>query len=78
MAISYGDTPSSLEPYRGIAKSLRLLETVRDLTAKNFNLPRPLTIEAKPCGEPNAYWDPQERRVTLCYELLHANLALSP
>jgi hypothetical protein len=80
LAINYGEAPGSLEPFREIAKTLRLLEIVRDFTAKNFNFPRPLTVEAKTCGVANAFWDPQERSVTLCYELLaaDANVALSP
>lgn len=80
VAISYGDAPSALAPYREILRTVGLLEEVRDFAAKNFAFPRPITIEAKTCGEPNAYWDPQERRVALCYELLafHADLALRP
>ena len=80
MAINYADAPPDLAPYRDLARTLRLLEEVRDFAAKNFTFPSPITLEAKTCGEPNAYWDPQERRVVLCYELLafHADLALPP
>ena len=80
VAINYGDAPGPLEPFREIAKALRLLEIVSDFAAKSFNFPRLLTIEAKTCGEPNAFWDPQVRSITLCYELLasDAQVALSP
>lgn len=56
------------------------LEEVRDLTAKNFIFPHRITLKAKTCGEPNAHWDPRERRIALCYEFLafHADLALQP
>ena len=39
-----------------------------------------MTIEAKTCGEPNAFWDPAERLIGLCYEFLafHAGLARPP
>ena len=80
VAINYREAPGPLEPFREIARTLRLLEIVRDFAARSFDFPRPLTIEAKTCGEPNAFWDPQERSVTLCYELLasDAQVALSP
>jgi len=80
VAIDYGDAPDTLAPYRAMLKTIGLLEEVRDFTAKNFVFPRLITIEAKTCGEPNAYWDPEERRLALCYEFLafYADLALQP
>ena len=55
----------------------------RAFQGDHYDIPeeaRPIAIEAETCGEPNAYWDPQKRRVALCYELLafHADLALRP
>jgi hypothetical protein len=78
VSINYGDAPAGSAPYRDMAKAVGLLDEVRDFAARNFAFPRPVTIEAKTCGEPNAYWDPHERRVALCYEFLafHADLAL--
>ena len=80
MAIAYADAPPDLAPYRDLMRTMRLLEEVREFAAKTFAFPQPTTIEAKACGEPNAYWDPQERRVALCYEFLalHADLAHRP
>ena len=39
-----------------------------------------MTIEATSCGEANAYWDRDERRLVLCYELVgqYADMALRP
>ena len=78
--IAYGDAPGGLAPYRDLLRTIRPLEEVRDFATRNFDLPRRLTIEAKACGEPDAFWDPQERRIVLCYELLavYADLALRP
>ena len=80
VAINYGDAPGDLAPYRDMLKTIGLLEEVRDFTAKNFVFPQRITIEAKTCGEPNAFWYPEERRIALCYEFLafHADLALQP
>jgi hypothetical protein len=61
-------------------KTIGLLEEVADFAAKNFVFPRRLTIEAKACGEANAFWYPEQRRIVLCYEFVafHADLALRP
>ena len=69
--------PSS---YRDMLKTIGLLEEVRDFTAQNFVFPQRITLEAKTCGEANAFWYPEERRIALCYEFLafHADLALQP
>lgn len=78
--INYSSSPPELASYRQVLMSVGLLEAVRDFGSENFALPRSLTIEAKSCGEPNAYWDPSERKVALCYELvaLYAALAMQP
>ena len=80
VAINYGDAPGDLAPYRDMLKTIGLLEEVRDFAAQNFVFPQRITIEAKTCGEPNAFWYPEERRIALCYEFLafHADLALRP
>jgi hypothetical protein len=78
--VTYGDAPAPLTPYREVLRTLGLLELVRDFAAQNFVFSRRIAIEARTCGEPNAYWDPQERRVVLCYEFLAfpADLGLRP
>jgi hypothetical protein len=75
--IEYGDAPPQLAAFRGALMKVGILEAVRDFAAENFKFPEPITIEAKSCQEPNAYWDPAERRLTLCYELIadYAELA---
>jgi hypothetical protein len=47
-----------------------MLEAVRETVLYPFVLPKKITIEAKSCGEPNAYWDPGSTTLTLCYELM--------
>jgi hypothetical protein len=80
VAINYRDAPGDLAPYRDMLKTIGLLEEVRDFTAQNFVFPQRITLEAKTCGEANAFWYPEERRIALCYEFLafHADLALQP
>jgi len=37
---------------------------------ETFKLPRDLPIEHVECGEANAFYDPQQRKLFMCYELL--------
>jgi Putative metallopeptidase len=67
--IRYSEAPAALAPYRDALVQVRALERVRDLLVDNFTVPKRVTIEAKSCGEPNAYWAPDDRRLELCYEL---------
>ena len=78
LAIEYGDAPPALASSRDALMRAGLLEAVRDFTNEVFRLPEHITIEAKTCGGPNAYWDGQKRRLVLCYELVadYAELAL--
>ena len=74
-----GAASGELAPIRDLLKTVGLLETLRDFVVRNFAFPRKLTFEAKTCGEPNAWWDPARRRLTLCYELVqdYAKLGLT-
>ena len=67
ITVTYGESGSH---WRDILREQELLEYVADYMAGSFDLQDGLTFEAVDCGEANAYWDPQARTVTLCYELL--------
>lgn len=47
----------------------RLFEDVIDDLNKGLVLPRDVTVRLESCDEPNAYYDPENRKVSLCYEL---------
>jgi Putative metallopeptidase len=55
---------------RDVVKDNELLETVADEVNKTFKLEDGITIEALSCGEENAYWTADDRKATLCYELV--------
>lgn len=65
--VTYGDSDSV---WRDVLKGEQLLEYVADYMAASFDFEDGVTFEAVDCGEANAYWDPQARKVTLCYEIL--------
>lgn len=44
-------------------------KVVNDLNNQNLNLPVDLPIIFGDCGEANAYYDPSQKRIIMCYEL---------
>ena len=56
--------------WEALLREAELLEFVAGTLDANFLLADGLTIEADLCGEANAFWDPEARTVTLCYEIL--------
>ncbi len=53
-------------------KSEGMLEKAADYLRRYFPLPSELTLIARACDVPNAYWDEDAREVVLCYELMEA------
>ncbi|WP_081628539.1 DUF4344 domain-containing metallopeptidase [Novispirillum itersonii] len=51
-------------------KQSRMVERLADDIRTSFVLPRELTLRVAACDEANAYYDPEDSSVTLCYELL--------
>ncbi|MEL7153861.1 MAG: DUF4344 domain-containing metallopeptidase [Pseudomonadota bacterium] len=67
VTVTYGESDSI---WREVLQEQELLEYVADYLAASFDLEDGLAFEAAECGEANAFWDPDARTVTLCYELL--------
>jgi hypothetical protein len=55
---------------RAMLKESELLETIANEISTSFRLPRPLRMKALKCGDPNAFWDPNEGEISVCYELV--------
>lgn len=53
---------------RDYFRDMSLLEETAQYLNQNFKLPK-LQLKADRCGEANAFFDPQESSVTMCYEL---------
>ena len=56
--------------WEDMLRESELLEFVSETLSYNYVLQPGLLLEAASCGEPNAFWDPETRTMTLCYELL--------
>lgn len=51
-------------------REAELIEEAAEDFDTRFDLPNPITFAARNCGEENAFWDPVDRELTLCYELM--------
>jgi len=51
-------------------KQEKLLERAADNLNRNLSLPYDITLRTKDCGEVNAFYDPRDRSITICYELM--------
>ena len=47
----------------------RFLDTIAARLNDSLRIPKDITLRTAHCGEPNASYNPDDRRVTLCYEL---------
>ncbi|MEP3048874.1 MAG: DUF4344 domain-containing metallopeptidase [Roseibium sp.] len=62
--------PEGLQALGLFLKEAELLEQVADELDTLYDLPKKVTFRATTCGEENAFWDPGNREVILCHELL--------
>ncbi|WP_083898579.1 DUF4344 domain-containing metallopeptidase [Nocardia vinacea] len=47
----------------------KVLEELTDALGTMYKLPKDIPVIAKECGEFNAYWDPKNQSLILCYEM---------
>lgn len=48
----------------------KVLEAIRDQVFPRFGVERTLSIGLRSCGQPNAFYVPNRREITMCYELM--------
>ncbi|WP_417671868.1 DUF4344 domain-containing metallopeptidase [Roseibium sp.] len=70
ISVRYSAAPEDLELLSVFLYESQLMESVAEELDALYALPSPVTFNAMTCGEENAYWDPQAREMTLCYELM--------
>jgi len=44
---------------------------------RDYYMPRPIKVRFRVCGQPNAFWEPKDAEVNMCYELLDRFVHLS-
>lgn len=58
--------------------TLEVVTAEVDALNEEFRLPKDLWVSVKPCGEPNAFYYPDEREIVLCVEFADYMFALAP
>jgi Putative metallopeptidase len=48
----------------------RMLESIADDLNASIAIPENVVITFKECGQPNAFWNPKDRQIVMCYELM--------
>jgi hypothetical protein len=48
----------------------RMLESIADDLNASVAIPENVVITFKECGQPNAFWNPRDRQIVMCYELM--------
>lgn len=69
MTVAYEEasTPEA-ENGRRLMEDAELLQGLAASVNETFNLPSDVRLLGQQCGDPNAFWDPSEQAVVLCYE----------
>jgi hypothetical protein len=65
----YEPADPDYQDFRANLMSHRFLDTIATRLNDSLRLPKDIVLRTAHCGEPNASYDPDSRRVTLCYEL---------
>jgi len=66
----YDAAPDDLSYVRDALRDANVLKDTAEFVATTFRLPYSVTFVAGSCGQPNAFWTPGTREITLCYELM--------
>lgn len=53
---------------RDLLESQKLLETMADGVNQSLKLPQDVPLVGRQCDTANAYWDPSDKTMTICYE----------
>jgi hypothetical protein len=74
ITITYGKPAAGQEAIAKLIKGSGIIEAVADQMIGLIKMPNPLSVNVTACDEENAFWSPEDRSVTLCYELAQGYL----
>ena len=69
VTVSYGKPSADAEVVGNMIKASGIMQVVTDEIVQMVKLPNDIQASVETCGEENAYWSPDERKLTLCYEI---------
>lgn len=68
--VTYHDAGGRLKLAADAFRSSGVFDEVADEVRSRYKLPRPVRFNARRCGEPNAFYDPDTVEIIFCYELM--------
>lgn len=75
-SVTYEDLPPSQVYLRRILEESTILDTVTQVFAGQIAMKEHISFEGARCGEANAFWSPDDKTVTMCYELVQTFLEI--
>jgi putative metallopeptidase DUF4344 len=77
---SYAKDMATYQRFMKIYGRVKGRQVLEELSAflSPLKLPRTLRVRTKPCGEVNAFYDPDEWTVNICYEWIDATETMAP
>jgi len=68
--VSLGQAAPAHARFRALLAERNALGRIAETLKAMIRLPHPVTLKAQECESPDAYYDPEQRSVTLCYGLM--------
>lgn len=72
VTVTYASPAQSEAVVAAMIKASGVMQAVTDEIVAMVKLPNDITASVESCGESNAYWSPDERKLTLCYEIVQS------
>lgn len=77
MTVTYEPTgDENMDFFADVLKEAGVLESIAQSVGAKYKFDDGIKLTAKSCGVPNAFWDPQAREITYCYELAVEHIVL--
>jgi len=70
--ITYGKATEDTQMVADMLKASGAVEAVTAEITAMVRLPNDITVGVETCGESNAFWSPDDRKLTLCYEIVQS------
>ncbi len=72
VAVSYGKPAPNAAVMADLVRESGIMQVVTDEILAMVKLPHDIAAVAESCDDANAYWSPDERKLTLCYEIVQS------
>lgn len=68
--VQYVQPPAEIEPLIAAIREAGVIEAAADHVSTALQLPRDVPIVFDTCGQPNAFYDPDAKAISFCYEFV--------